>query len=76
MQFVLVHGGWQGGWCWGAVSAVLRSAGLSQLHSQPISPHTIATVQASPLCCNRIGGELLHLLSNTQPRTALEDIGF
>lgn len=27
MQFVLVHGGWQGGWCWDAVSAALRSAG-------------------------------------------------
>ena len=27
MRFVLVHGGWQGGWCWDAVSATLRSAG-------------------------------------------------
>ncbi len=27
MQFVLVHGGWQGGWCWDAVSAALRSVG-------------------------------------------------
>jgi pimeloyl-ACP methyl ester carboxylesterase len=27
MQFVLVHGGWQGGWCWNAVSAALRSVG-------------------------------------------------
>jgi pimeloyl-ACP methyl ester carboxylesterase len=27
MQFVLVHGGWQGGWCWNAVSAALRSSG-------------------------------------------------
>src|SRR5262245_30538824 len=27
MQFVLVHGGWLGGWCWDAVSAALRSAG-------------------------------------------------
>jgi pimeloyl-ACP methyl ester carboxylesterase len=27
MQFVLVHGGWQGGWCWDAVSAALRTEG-------------------------------------------------
>jgi len=27
MQFVLVHGGWQGGWCWDAVAALLRDAG-------------------------------------------------
>jgi pimeloyl-ACP methyl ester carboxylesterase len=27
MKFVLVHGGWQGGWCWDAVSAALRSVG-------------------------------------------------
>lgn len=27
MQFVLVHGGWQGGWCWDAVTAALQSAG-------------------------------------------------
>jgi pimeloyl-ACP methyl ester carboxylesterase len=27
MQFVLVHGGWQGGWCWDDVSAALRSVG-------------------------------------------------
>jgi len=27
MRFVLVHGGWQGGWCWDAVSAALRSVG-------------------------------------------------
>jgi pimeloyl-ACP methyl ester carboxylesterase len=27
MQFVLVHGGWQGGWCWDAVAARLRAAG-------------------------------------------------
>jgi pimeloyl-ACP methyl ester carboxylesterase len=27
MQFVLVHGGWQAGWCWDAVSSVLRGHG-------------------------------------------------
>jgi pimeloyl-ACP methyl ester carboxylesterase len=27
MQFVLVHGGWQGGWAWDAVSARLRAYG-------------------------------------------------
>jgi pimeloyl-ACP methyl ester carboxylesterase len=27
MKFVLVHGGWQGGWCWDVVSAYLRSEG-------------------------------------------------
>jgi pimeloyl-ACP methyl ester carboxylesterase len=27
VQFVLVHGGWQGGWCWDAVAAILRDAG-------------------------------------------------
>jgi pimeloyl-ACP methyl ester carboxylesterase len=27
LRFVLVHGGWQGGWCWNAVSAELRAAG-------------------------------------------------
>ena len=27
MQFVLVHGGWQGGWCWDRVSTALRRAG-------------------------------------------------
>lgn len=27
MRFVLVHGGWQGGWCWDAVAANLRAAG-------------------------------------------------
>lgn len=27
MQFVLVHGGWQGGWCWDGVSDALGSAG-------------------------------------------------
>jgi pimeloyl-ACP methyl ester carboxylesterase len=25
--FVLVHGGWHGGWCWGALTAKLRAAG-------------------------------------------------
>ncbi|MFI7609725.1 alpha/beta fold hydrolase [Nonomuraea terrae] len=27
MRFVLVHGGWQGGWCWDAVAARLRAEG-------------------------------------------------
>lgn len=27
MNFVLVHGGWHGGWCWQAVADKLRSAG-------------------------------------------------
>lgn len=27
MQFVLVHGGWQAGWCWDAVAPILRSRG-------------------------------------------------
>jgi pimeloyl-ACP methyl ester carboxylesterase len=27
MQCVLVHGGWQGGWCWDAVAAHLRAGG-------------------------------------------------
>lgn len=27
MQFVLIHGGWQGGWCWDAVAATLRDGG-------------------------------------------------
>ncbi|MGH3171386.1 MAG: alpha/beta fold hydrolase [Trebonia sp.] len=27
MRFVLVHGGWQGGWCWDQVAARLRTAG-------------------------------------------------
>jgi pimeloyl-ACP methyl ester carboxylesterase len=27
VQFVLVHGGWQGAWCWGAVAAALRKGG-------------------------------------------------
>lgn len=27
MQFVLVHGGWQGGWCWEAVAPIRRQAG-------------------------------------------------
>jgi pimeloyl-ACP methyl ester carboxylesterase len=27
LQFVLVHGGWQGGWCWDAVAAALRDGG-------------------------------------------------
>ena len=27
MQFVLVHGGWQGAWCWDGVAAALRSVG-------------------------------------------------
>jgi pimeloyl-ACP methyl ester carboxylesterase len=27
MQFVLVHGGWQGGWCWDAVATRLRAEG-------------------------------------------------
>jgi pimeloyl-ACP methyl ester carboxylesterase len=27
MQFVLVHGGWQGGWAWDAVAARLRAHG-------------------------------------------------
>jgi pimeloyl-ACP methyl ester carboxylesterase len=27
MRFLLVHGGWQGGWCWGQVAARLRAAG-------------------------------------------------
>jgi pimeloyl-ACP methyl ester carboxylesterase len=26
-RFVLVHGGWHGGWCWGRVAARLRAAG-------------------------------------------------
>jgi pimeloyl-ACP methyl ester carboxylesterase len=27
VQFVLVHGGWQGAWCWDGVAATLRSGG-------------------------------------------------
>jgi pimeloyl-ACP methyl ester carboxylesterase len=27
MRFLLVHGGWQGGWCWDQVAARLRAAG-------------------------------------------------
>jgi pimeloyl-ACP methyl ester carboxylesterase len=27
VQFVLVHGGWQGAWCWDAVAAALRDGG-------------------------------------------------
>jgi len=27
MRFVLVHGGWQGGWAWDGVSALLRAGG-------------------------------------------------
>jgi pimeloyl-ACP methyl ester carboxylesterase len=27
MKFVLVHGGWQGGWAWDGVSALLRAGG-------------------------------------------------
>jgi pimeloyl-ACP methyl ester carboxylesterase len=27
MRFLLVHGGWQGGWCWDQVAARLREAG-------------------------------------------------
>ncbi|GAA4588129.1 alpha/beta fold hydrolase [Planotetraspora phitsanulokensis] len=27
MRFVLVHGGWHGGWCWDAVAARLRAGG-------------------------------------------------
>jgi pimeloyl-ACP methyl ester carboxylesterase len=27
MTFVLVHGGWHGGWCWRSVAALLRAAG-------------------------------------------------
>jgi pimeloyl-ACP methyl ester carboxylesterase len=27
MKFVLVHGGWQGGWTWDAVAALLRAGG-------------------------------------------------
>lgn len=27
MRFLLVHGGWQGGWCWDQVAAGLRAAG-------------------------------------------------
>jgi pimeloyl-ACP methyl ester carboxylesterase len=27
MNFVLIHGGWQGGWCWDGVAADLRAAG-------------------------------------------------
>jgi pimeloyl-ACP methyl ester carboxylesterase len=27
MQFLLIHGGWQGGWCWDGVQAVLEERG-------------------------------------------------
>jgi hypothetical protein len=27
MRFLLVHGGWQGGWCWDGVAERLRAAG-------------------------------------------------
>jgi hypothetical protein len=29
MRFLLVHGGWQGGWCWDEVAVRLRAAGNS-----------------------------------------------
>lgn len=43
MRFVLVHGGWQGGWCWDAVAAGLRGAGHQVLNptlrgSEPDDP--------------------------------------
>jgi pimeloyl-ACP methyl ester carboxylesterase len=31
MRFLLVHGGWQGGWCWDQVAAHLRAAGHEML---------------------------------------------
>ncbi|UOZ03484.1 alpha/beta fold hydrolase [Amycolatopsis sp. WQ 127309] len=31
MQFCLVHGGWQGGWCWDAVARSLRDGGHTVL---------------------------------------------
>jgi hypothetical protein len=35
MRFLLVHGGWQGGWCWDQVTARLRAAGHEAMLSQP-----------------------------------------
>lgn len=32
MRFLLIHGGWQGGWCWDEVASALRSAGHEVHH--------------------------------------------
>ena len=35
LQFVLVHRGWQGGWCWDGVAASLREGGHVVLTPTP-----------------------------------------
>ena len=45
MRFLLVHGGWQGGWCWDQVAGRLRAAG----HATSPGGHEAMLSQPGPL---------------------------
>ena len=58
-DFVLVHGGWHGGWCWRPTAEILRAAGhrvfapsLTGLAERPDSKQ-----QHFSLCCDRIAAQ-------------------
>jgi hypothetical protein len=36
MRFVLVHGGWQGGWCWDAAASSPRDGGQGPRDFVPV----------------------------------------
>jgi pimeloyl-ACP methyl ester carboxylesterase len=65
VQFVLVHGGWQGAWCWDGVAATLRSRG-HQVFAPTLRGSGDGEVDRTGVDLTAIGEQLIKELSRNE----------